>query len=132
MFISGLLLGLVMSMTMVNSSIRTTPKDSFALVGSRVVLDCSTDLEFPMNWWHTPAAGLDQSTEFFFLGDFLQSNTFYKSGFRIDTSIAGLYKLIIDNVTNRHAGRYDCFDKEGYGKVKASAYLNVFGEKCYL
>jgi hypothetical protein len=103
----------------------TRPSDALVVVGSRVVFNCSTDLiDSPMNWFHTHVGPV----EFYFLEGILQMNELYKFGrFTVDKPVMGQYNLIIENVTARHAGRYDCKDAEAYrsGKI-ASAELTVF------
>ena len=95
-FIASLVLTLCFRIA--KNAIVTKPDDALVTAGSRVVFNCSTDLKHPMNWWHTPV-GSDESIEFYFLEGIAQTNEFYQSGFHVDTTIAGQYNLIIDNVT---------------------------------
>jgi hypothetical protein len=49
----------------------------------------------------------------------------WKTTVRVNTRIPGCFHLTIDKVEKRHAGKYECFDNEGFKGVKVSAELNV-------
>ena len=115
----------------VEGDISTRPEDKIVLRSRTVILNCSTDLQEPMNWQHTPV-GSSETIQFYYLEEMAQLNDsdyqFYSSTVRVDTFISGHYNLVIESADSRHAGQYDCLDKDGMNKIMASADLNVIGE----
>ena len=49
----------------------------------------------------------------------------YTGRFRVETTVADEYTLVIDNVTRNEGGWYRCVDETGSGKDRQTAYISV-------
>ena len=113
-----------LTVRVIQSSIVTKPTNELVLVGNHASLHCCTDLPYPMDWHWIPINATEEILLYY--GQLIHND--WKTTVRVNTSIRSCYMLTIDKVETRHAGKYECFDNEGFKNVKSSAELNVIGK----
>ena len=110
----------------VKGDLTVFPKDQHAFPGSRVILECSTDLDYKPKWTFKSSRSDGLKTEdIYYDGEIVDK--FTGKGFKMNTSLPGQHDLIICNVKEEFSGLYNCHDKEGLGSQNASATLLVQG-----
>src|SRR6218665_1921352 len=102
--------------------IPTSPKNTVALLGKKVVIECTTNLSTPVRW--------KVNSEIIYYNEVITESL--RSKFRIETSSDGtyMYNLIIDEVDLSHAGTYICLPTVYPGEREEgfSAQLTVLGK----
>ena len=92
----------------VDGYILTAPRDTVALLGDRVELDCITNSSRSLDW-HLIRLGSGTS-EWISRGNQTRQNI--SDAFRILSKEVGQFALVIDPVLMSLAGRYECDDKD--------------------
>jgi hypothetical protein len=90
-----------------------------------VDMECVTNLTAPVTWWFNDSAK-DKRIEIY--ADKKVRNGFAKR-LRVNTSKPQHYDLVIYNTTRDVAGRYECFENNGFGDLAYSVELTVLESK---
>ena len=86
----------------------TKPRDTVALLGDRVELDCVTNASHSLAW-HWTAYG---SGKYEWISRGTQKRPDVSEAFWILNTTVGQFALVIDTVLMSHAGRYECEDRD--------------------
>ena len=84
-------------------------------------MECSTNVTYGVDWhfvYENRKKEEIYSSRMF--------SPIYEAEYQIEKSaVDGVYNLVIDNVAQRHAGKYICIDDAGMGSDTASATLRI-------
>ena len=100
--------------------ILTPPKNTVALLGKTVILECTTNLSTPVRW--------KVNSDIIYYNEVITESL--RSRFRIENSSYGTHNLVIDKVDLSHAGTYICLPTVYPGEREEgfSAQLTVLGK----
>jgi len=103
-----LLLKLCFLKSSMDTYLQGRPRDTVALLGDRVLLDCITNVSRSLVW-HLRRHG-SQSDVWISSGNEIASNI--SDSFKILSNEVGQFVLVIDPVLMSLAGRYECDDRD--------------------
>lgn len=103
----------------------TRPQNITSDKGKTANLTCRTSKD-SVNWLFRQKGNREQ-IEIFSIDSLNMSPNVTKGKFYVAKETSTLFTLIINNVTEFHAGTYECVDDGGFGPERATAELTVKG-----